>query len=299
MARRPLAAARSAPLRERPTPEPEQPPAQLPASLQGTEVDGWLGVDENGHLVVTPGLRWFFDYFLSASGEESPARLRSRLVTEIEKRLPPSGAGEAVALLDRYLSYREQVRALAQAGAAEELEQRLDELHRIRVDTFGEADATALFGEEETVQRLDVQRRRVLADTTLAPAERERQLAELEQQLPEPISSGRREALAVLALGREEQQLREAGASADEVRALREQHFGRDAAERLDALDREEAEWRRRLDDYRTEKHRLDTDATLTAAAREQALAALRAEHFSAEEQLRVEALDRMEAVSP
>jgi lipase chaperone LimK len=265
----------------------------LPASLQGTDIDGWLGVDDDGHLVVTPGARWFFDYFLSATGEEPPAHIRTRLVAEIEKRLPPAGAQEAIDLLDRYLAYRERVRTLQESGAPEDLQQRLSQLHEIRQEILGDGNAAALFGEEEKTQLVDIQRRQVLSDQTLSPDERQRKLDELEQQLPASVREARAQALGPVRLMQDEQQLREAGAAPEEMRALREQQFGAEAADRLEALDRERAEWQQRVDDYRTARRAIEANSSLSAAARAHAVDTLLGERFTAQERLRVEADNR------
>jgi lipase chaperone LimK len=265
----------------------------LPRSLRETEIDGWLGVDDDGHLVVTPGARWFFDYFLSATGEESADDLRARIVSEIERRLPPTGAHEATALLDRYLSYRERVRAVQARGLDGDLRQRLAELHEIRVDTFGPTDAAILFGAEEQVQSADLQRRAVMSDTSLDPDERERQLAAIEQQLPAEIRAARAETFAPLHLMQDEQALRDAGGSPEDIQALRTQRFGADAAERLAALDREHAQWRERVDDYQRARSAIEADASLNDAARAEALDALIAQRFTEQERLRVEAVDQ------
>lgn len=268
----------------------EHAEAPLPASLRETETDGWLGVDDDGHLVVTPGARWFFDYFLSATGEESPEDLRARIVGEIERRLPPTGAREAVALLDRYLSYRERVRSAQDTGSADDLGDRLAELHRTRVDTFGASDAAILFGEEEQVQSADLRRRAVMSDTTLTPDERERQLHAIEQQLPPAVRAARADTFAPLHLMQDEQALRAAGGSADDVHALRAQRFGAEAAERLAALDREQAAWQQRVEAYHLARRRIDADTTLSDSARAQALDALVTQRFTPQERLRIEA---------
>ena len=54
----------------------------LPRSLQGTEVDGEIIIDENKQLVVTEGLRRLFDYFLSAR----TTSCASRTSTAAERR---------------------------------------------------------------------------------------------------------------------------------------------------------------------------------------------------------------------
>jgi len=277
-------------------PAPAGETGPLPSSLAGTDVDGWLGVDDNGHLVVTPGARWFFDYFLSATGEEPPEEIRARIVAEIDRRLPAPGAREAIGLLDRYLAYRERVRTLQASGAADDLQQRLAQLRDIRTETFGDANAAALFGEEERVQALDIQRREVLRDETLAPEERERRLAELEQQLPAAVRQARSESMTLVQLREDEEHLRDAGASPEDVHALREQRFGAAAADRLDALDRERAEWQQRLDDYHSARQAIDNAAALPPDARARAVEALLAERFTPEERRRVEALDGLRA---
>src|SRR5205814_7397745 len=52
----------------------------VPAALRDTSPDGALATDDTAHLVVSLELRQFFDYFLLASGEESRARVRARIV---------------------------------------------------------------------------------------------------------------------------------------------------------------------------------------------------------------------------
>lgn len=255
-------------------------------------------MDDAGHLVVTPGARWFFDYFLSATGEESAARIRARIVAEIEKRLPPAGAREAIDLLDRYLAYRERVRTLQESGAPEDLQQRLNQLHEIRQQIFGDDNAAALFGEEENTQLVDIQRRQVLSDQTLSPDERQRKLDALEQQLPASVREARAQALGPVRLMQEEQQLREAGAAPEEIRALREQQFGAEAADRLEALDRERAEWQQRVDDYRTARQAIEANPSFSAAARAHAVDMLLGERFTPQERLRVEALDNIQQES-
>lgn len=263
----------------------------LPRSLRNTDIDGWIGADDAGQLVVTPGARWFFDYFLSAAGEEPDEAIRARIVAEIEARLAPTAARQAIELLDRYLAYRERVRELQASAPSDDLAQRLAELHRIRVETFGDADAAALFGEEERVQSVDLRRREVASDPTLSPEERQRRIDELEEELPAAVREARTAAMAPARLSRDERQLRDAGGTAEDVRSLREQRFGTAAADRLAALDRERAEWQQRLDDYRRRRTILQADSALDDDARTRALQALLEERFTPQERPRVEAL--------
>lgn len=96
----------------------------------------------------------------------------------------------------------------------------------------------------------------------------------------------------------EELALRESGASEAEVDALREERFGREAADRMAALDADRADWAARVTEYRSEREALL--ATMDDfAEREAALNDLRERHFSEDERKRVEILDRGSAPAP
>jgi lipase chaperone LimK len=268
----------------------------LPASLAGSEPGGALVRDADGRFVPTRDALDLFDYFLSASGEEPDAAIRRRIEAEIAARL--ADPAPALELLDRYLAYRDEVRAFFEdenAGALP-LERRLQRIRELRRAHFGGALAETLFGEEEERWRVDVERLRVLHDPTLGEEARAARLAALEAELPDSVRESRAAASAALDLRRDEARLRAQGASAAELDALREARFGPEAAARLAALDRSRAEWDARVAAYRAERDRLAARGPDDPAARAGALAALRDAHFTGAERLRIEALERIEA---
>jgi len=273
------------------------PPAAPPASLRDTDVDGSLAVDADGHLLISPALRRFFEYFFVASGEESVDRIRQRIESAIDARLSGAAQGEAIDLLDRYVSYRERGRSLAESEPpVGDLMARVEALRRLRRDSFGEHDAAALFADEEAVLAIAAAQHRIAADATLSEDERAAQLAALEAELPEPARSARAAVAAPLRLAREEAALRAAGGSPAEIQALREQAVGSEAAERLAGLDQRHAEWQARVGAYHQERAAIDADASLGGAQRDAALEALRGRHFSGPELVRIRALDHLEA---
>ena len=80
-------------------------PTSLPKSLQGTQVDGEIIIDENKQLVVTAGLRRLFDYFLSAQGEEPLTQIEQRVIAYIREHTPEPAASQAVNIFQNYLTY--------------------------------------------------------------------------------------------------------------------------------------------------------------------------------------------------
>jgi lipase chaperone LimK len=256
-----------------------------PRSLRGTRIDGGLVVDASGRFVATPDARRLFDYFLATAGEEPAADIRARIVAVIDRRLSGDAARDATALLDRYLAYRERARHTTTR----------EDLLAARREVLG-ADADALFADVTPLEDMAVEAARIANDPSLGPDERAARRAALEAQLPTPLREARAQALAPLNLIEEESALRAAGASPDEIRALRERMAGADAADRLEALDRTRADWDARVASYREARAAIEADSSLPAEARAQAIDDLIAARFTGPERMRVAALDRIAA---
>jgi lipase chaperone LimK len=264
-----------------------------PDSLRDTAPDGALAADADGHLLVTPELRRFFDYWYSASGEEPDARLRLRMVAAIRAQLDDPAESEALALLERFVAYRQRGRDLFErADLRDDLAARAQAVGDLRRDVFGEADAARLFGDDDALLAVALAERRIAADPSLSDEQRAAQRAALEATLPERLRAVRAESMAPQRLADEVAALRAQGASPDAIQARRAARVGEAAAERLAALDVQRAVWQQRVDAYRQARAAIDADPGLDAAQRTAAVAALRSEHFSGPELLRIEALD-------
>ncbi|MFP2933101.1 lipase secretion chaperone [Pyxidicoccus sp. 3LG] len=268
-----------------------------PTSLQDTEEDGALRVDASGHLVPSSDMRLLFDYYLSASGEEPPEVSRARIVAALRAKLSPEAAEEAVRLLDDYLAYREATRTLqAPPGSdPENLGSRLEAVRRVRREHLGEEVAEAFFGTDEQLDTVALERMRLERDTSLTPEERERRIAALEERLPSSMQMHREEALRPLRQQAEEQELLATGATDEDLRSYRRATVGEEATTRLEALDRQRAEWKRRLEEFRAKREALRL-AEPDVATREAAVQRLLIDSFTPEERPRVEAADIIEA---
>lgn len=273
----------------------------LPASLQGTEVDGALETDADGHLRITLAVRRVFDYFLTAVGEEPLDTVLARLRAYIRDRLPPGAAAEAEKMLAGYLAYKQALAGIQDGaqpagGRFDEAAVRasLQQARALRGQYMPPAMATAFYADEDAMNDYMLERVAILQDAQLAPAERAGRLAAREAQLPAPL----REATHTVNQYRDLQALtadwkKQAG-SATELRQIRENLLGAEAADRLEELDRGRADWDRRLDAWLAERAGILAVPGLDEADRHRQIDALRAEHFSADEQPRVEALEHI-----
>jgi lipase chaperone LimK len=296
--------ARSRPPRRHPSVTPAAPaPAAAPAlapvavpppesattgplspALRDTEVDGELGTDARGDLVVTPDVRRFFDYFLVASTDVSPEAMRERIAAEIRKRLPGKATAEATDLLDRYLEYRRRAAAL-DADGGNDYEARLSALWALRREVIGTRDAAALFGDDEESVRAALERQRIQTDPRLSDDEKAQALADAEARLPDAERKARADATSALQLWNDEQAARARGASDAEIRALRVERVGPEAADRLDQLDGQRAAFQSAMDQARAQQDALVANDALSDEERTAALRQWIAAHFPPEEQ--------------
>ncbi|NOK36226.1 lipase chaperone [Corallococcus exercitus] len=281
------------------TPAPDAPLPPLPGSLQDTEEDGAVLVDASGHLVPNADLRRFFDYYLSATGEEPASLIRERILTALRaKKLPSAAMDEAVQVLDDYLSYLEAARGLASKGSVPmDTAERLEALRKLRREHLGPGAADGLFGKEEAVDAVAVERLKLMKDASLTKEERERRISELEERLPPDVRASREEAVRPLRQQAVEQELLAAGATREDLHQHRLSTVGPEATERLEALDAERAQWKQRLADFRAKREALGR-AEPDATRRQAAVQRLLFDSFTPEERLRVEAADAIDAAS-
>lgn len=258
------------------------------ASLRGTARDGQLRVDDNGDLIVERGIRDLFDYYLTTLGEHDEDGIRRQLLAVIDAELPAKAAVQAARLLDAYLQYRELSGELQQQYDA------LDENNAFTVvaDYFAQRDALrhelfppdavdAFFAADQAGERDALPRLQQLVDgttgddTTITVASEEH-------------DSYARYRAAMRAGA-------ESAATAVDHDALRMQLFGREAADRLAALDQRRHDWNTRLASYREQKRQLLTAALPAGVDPSAQLLQLQQAQFSEREILRVRALDGLE----
>ena len=155
-------------------------PDPFAPSLAGTDIDGALQADANGQLVINLQVRDFFDYFLSTVGEVSPETAIRQIERMARTHLQEPASGQALALLDQYLAYKQASLTVMQASldpARREdpayqlaaLGDALAQLKTLRQSTFDADVHQAFFGLEEayseyTLATLAIQQRDDLSE---------------------------------------------------------------------------------------------------------------------------------------
>ncbi len=258
-----------------PAPAPSQAP--FVPSMAGTRPDGRLGAASGEVLKVDAELRHLFDYYLSALGEAELPAIRAGIERELEQRLQPAAAAEAKRLLAQYLAYKRSLAETEQSlGApasgstfAAAARKRLLAMQELRKRYFSPAEAAGLFGDTDARDQDAIARLALVDDKTLTPAQRLQKMADLDRSLPAGLQEERAAPQRVLAVEQQVEAARNGGASDDDVFRLRAAAFDPQAANRLAQLDREQAEWLRRVAAYRSASAGLQDNPAATQHLRD------------------------------
>ncbi|MDD0843995.1 lipase secretion chaperone [Pseudomonas sp. Gutcm_11s] len=269
-------------------------PGPLPPSLLGTAHGVVLRMDAQGNLVLQDDLLRLFDFYLAGREEEGLDKVLTRIHRDLAAQLRTPALEQARDLLSRYVDYRIALQNLPEADASMDpgaLRQRLDALNAARQQYFSAEEYALFFARENAEDEYMVQRLGLAQQSGLSEEQRAQALAELELQLPEDVRTARAESMRYGELYAATQDMQEKGASAEEIRQLREQSLGSEAADALAELDQQQAKWQQRLSDYASERNRL-RQSGLSGSQLQAAVEELQASRFDELERLRVQALD-------
>lgn len=273
----------------------------MPKSLSDTDVDGALEVDKNGNLIIAHSVRQVFDYFLSAIGEEDLTTIVARIRAYIRHKLAayPQAAQQAEQILDSYLSYRDALGRIPQIQGdpsqnISAVRHQKEQIAALRTQYMARDVIDAFFGDEDAYDRYTMARIELMQDKSLSATEKAKRSAELLNALPPQLKESVQTLNKYQELTTFTEDWKTRGGKPEELRAIREQIVGVEATERLEALDKERAEWETRINSYLTTRDTLLKNPALSDAERQRQLNDIKNKDFNEQEQVRVEAFETM-----
>ena len=285
-------------------PTPTSAKAPFVRSMAGTVPDGNLSAwkAESRLEAAAPlalgDLRRMFDYYLSAVGEKSIEAIAQEINTEIERSLAPSSVPRAKRVFGLYLAFKRELLELERrpslAGqGVQAIRNRMVAMQDLRAQYFNAEETVAMFGFEDAYDMDAVARLEVSQDPSLTPKEKEDRLAALDATLSPELRREREAPRLILRVEEKVAALRAKGASDDDIYRVRAKEFDAPAADRLAALDRDEAQWKQRIASYQAARSQLMGSAIAAdGPGLETALLHLQQAQFTEEERRRLPAYE-------
>ncbi|WP_269533464.1 lipase secretion chaperone [Chitinimonas sp. BJYL2] len=278
------------------TPEATAPAGSSSPTQTGTQVDAGTSTTTDVPR-ADERLKELFDYYLSTEGEQTLDAITRQIDAELAKRFPSAISQDRQRLFRQFLAYRRALQPLdadpnLQGSTPAQARRRLDAARALRSQYFSPAEIDALFGWEDRYDDDALARQQIAADASLNEQQKQARLAELDKQLDPAMLTARQQPVQHLLLADHATQARAQGQSEADIQRWRATQVGEAAADRLAALDREEAAWQQRIQQYLGERRALLGRTDLDAPARQQALQTLRDSRFTSQEQLRLAAYE-------
>ena len=258
---------------------------RLPRSLQGTDVDGEIIIDENKQLVITEGLRRLFDYFLSALGEEEESAIYARVESYIRSHTPEPAASQAVAIFDQYVAYLKAIPEIEkkygtlqlQATQSGELDlsvvaQQKQDVARLRQQHFDKETITAFFGTEDEYNDYSMEMVRISQNSQLSDAQKDAAKQDYISRMPDNATKTNIAQQANLnELMTRTEQMQTKGATPEALYNMRRELVGAPAAARLAQVDQADASFDKRFKQYQAQKQQILKQSTSQSQTQSQA----------------------------
>jgi lipase chaperone LimK len=245
-----------------------------------------IKLDENGRVIPDQTLKEALEEGFDDLGPNLSATAMSEQQNLIRKGLPGPAGEDAAYILGNYYQFRVSEVAFNrstenQSSAAD----RHNQLVQLRRNYLGEEIADKLFAVEDTQARHMFASIAIQQNPNLTAAEKQAQQETLQVQLDDrQLTLG--QLLPNEAAEEKVRRLREQGASSADIYSTREAILGAENAHKLDAVDREDAQWQSRFDGFWQARNYV-MQAGLDDAERERQIQQLLNQYFSPDERER------------
>ncbi|WP_189401742.1 lipase secretion chaperone [Arenicella chitinivorans] len=241
-------------------------------SLRGTNIDGALQADKNGELILSIGVRDFFDYFLSTADEVGIEAAVDEIIRYASGYLPAPANQQALDLLRDYLEYKRFEYAIQQVPINGEsltdkatlslLRESYQQLRQARAQRFSSAANQALFGLEDTYAEFTLSSLELGAIPDLTDVEKTQRVESLIASLPPELANEVRQERAQAQLERVRRQHINSDIDDSQLhQQLVEQGYTQSQADHVIRSRQQQQEFNRRYQQYQQARSLLDQNA--------------------------------------
>lgn len=277
------------------TPAPMSSPTTLAPvnSWEGTDVAGDVHLDGAGNIIPDSSLRELFDYIRSSVGQIDTAQMRMYLLDiGRQRKLIDAQLTQLGGLFTRYLDYIQAVSSIKTESAdIGSLRKTYEARYWMRREILGFVMAEGFFSSSEAEDRYVLDRMEIMADKGLTAEQRAQRLAALSATEPAERRAALQPSQDLLELRSRTEQMRQAGASVEQIQSMRVGLVGAEAAERLKALDQEQADWARRMQALEAARQNILADPNIAPDDKQRRIDDVITRDFSGPEALRASAL--------
>lgn len=266
------------------------------ASQQDIQINCQLKIDASNRLIVNEATKNCFEFFITQYGEKEIQQIKTDFVTYANASYSEPLLSQLTDLWSRYMQYREQMGDLAAPNIDKEqvsyYKAIFSNMKNLRKKFFSDYEIEGLFGIEDVYNDYTLARMSVMEDKKLSEAEKAQKLQDLFKDLPEDWKENLKQLSQLEDLRKLTAEIKARGGSSDEIRQMRMNLVGPEATQRLESLDNQRSDWKKRVDSYLQSRDSI-VKSNMNDSAKQAAIQQLRNQHFNnPQEQLRLETFE-------
>ncbi len=282
--------------------ENESKYGQLPASLEGTNIDGTIEVDENGKLILSQKIRSLFEYFMSAMNEEGEETTFGRIEEYIQLTLPPDAAMEALGIFHSYFDYKKSlVKFNSEVDHKQDKTRFVSDLKKAIYERMAKRSKSmspdvvdAFFADEEAYDIFTVGRLEIDGDPNLSAQQKQVMMEELEEQLPAKQKERRSKLREQKLLEEEIAAMKLQDGNEQKIYQMRKEGYGKEAADRFLALDNKRNELNNKLKEYKAARKTILASSEISDEEKLYQIEKLEENIFTEQELVEIKIIERI-----
>jgi len=266
----------------------------LPANLADLTIETF-SYDSNGQLIINENIKHIIEFFLMTAQKEGREQAIARLNEYISLTLPIDAANQAMEISENYLNYKNNLLEhdfsvtgdLSDDDTIAKVKASLDAKKALRRTHLGEELSESMFGSEERYDAYSVTRVEINADKSLSNEEKNRRLANAENNLSPEAAQNMRHDREEKALKTKVSALQKNNENEQEIYTLRKDFYGEKVANRMAYLEDNSGEWRDKVTQFNHEKQSIDAQVHLSPTEKKQLTQQSKQSIFSEKERIK------------
>lgn len=275
---------------------------RLPRSLRGAPPPQALLVDQQGHLVINQDIQKLFDFYLTATGEESLIHIIARIKHQLDQQLNPPALSESIDILEGYLQYRNHIAQITHQAkqnpshdinSPQGVRQVREQIADSRDQFMSTQVIEVFFGKQDEYDHYMQDLQLIDSNELLTLEQRKQALNALQAQSPQWLREQQQSANRLNEFRQLRQQMTNEQTGEADLQGLAEQTFGVEAADRFAQLAIKRQQWHDKIDEYHQQLASVLNSNAQHDENRQEQIALLREQYFKGGELLRIAAIDR------
>lgn len=261
---------------------------KLPSYFNGLSYFPKLS-DSKGNLTVSSDILKLIEYFYFALKEEDKETVNGRIREYFKLTLQDKAANEALSIFEDYLKYKEAVAGLKTTYETTSDKKGLyQKLKALRRQYLKPELVEAFFSKEEAEIEYLLQKSEISENDSMDEKRKDEMISELEEQLPEQERKQYRIERKEQNFNKKLKELEEKGGSAEEIYALREDYYGKEAAGRITYMLDYSDEWEKKVEEYEQTIDQIHSNPDLSNEEIEKRIEEARITKFTEKERVKL-----------